>query len=133
MGSFELNRCDPLGQDWKAGLLVLREFQPAHRKVDDKIEKFTAQSLRTLVLTRELEVDRHLRLDFNRLAVKQVGFIFPLFNSVRCSLCEERVTLESLYRCNVATLADGRHQVNRSFKMQMQCCTWIGRLHFLDD
>src|SRR3981081_4043711 len=62
--------------------------------------------LRPQCSARQLEVDGDLSLNFNRLTIEIVRFVFPLLHRVECRPRSRGLTTKSLNRGDVAALAD---------------------------
>ena len=54
------------------------------------------------VLFGKLEVDRNLRLNFDRLAVEQIRLVLPLFDGIRGGLGQLRFSAQNFYMSDVA-------------------------------
>lgn len=89
--------------------------------------------LRHYQLVRELEVHSDLGLNFDGLAVEEVGFIFPLFDGIGGGFGKQCVSAKNLHGGDVSRLGDGRQELDLSFNVQLESGRRILRLNFLDD
>src|SRR5579863_1475048 len=81
---------------------------------------FRTATLRSLASS-EREVHLHLRLNFHRLSVKQVGLVLPLLHGLDRSRSQHRVPADQLQVDDIAVLADLSLQKNRALNTRLAC------------
>jgi hypothetical protein len=85
------------------------------------------------VLWGESEVDLDFRLDFDRLALKNVRTIFPLPRGVQGGGSEKRIAGNNLELSNVALFTNERVQHHNALHMFLTGFFGVDGIHFLDE
>src|SRR2546423_11909797 len=78
----------------------------------------------------EGKVNLHLRIDFDRLSVQQVGLVLPLLHGLDRGRCQHRMPADQLQVLNGAILADLRLQNYHALNTGLACQRRIYRGHF---
>ena len=80
---------------------------------------------------RQLEIDRDLRLNFDRLAIQQIWLVFPLLHGIAGRFGQLSVAAQHLDVRDVSVLRDCRQQFHRAVDMHAKRILRITRRNLL--